>query len=58
MTISDFIFGLPLTLRNLAVAIRNFMTYTIDFGDAQVSAWALIGGAGLAVVVVFSILRG
>lgn len=56
MDIIEIIYSIPMKLAGLAQALGEFIFAEITIGTVTVSLWGLLGGIGIAVAIIASIL--
>lgn len=58
MNVGTFIHDIFNRILELCSALGNFLTQTITIGDTEVSFLGILGGVGIAALIVYSILKG
>lgn len=56
MTIIDVLFDLPVKLTELTEVLFDFLFTTVDLFGIEVSFWGILGGIGVALLIVYSIV--
>lgn len=52
-----FIFNFFNQITNLAKTLYNFLFYQFEIADISITMWSLLGGVGVVVLLVYSLIK-